>query len=872
MFDDCIISGLSLYTPSLLLILAYRTHDENDNPLPTITETTPRRGVHHRQTGLQPEIRLINSVSKEEIDVDTLTMSRYETLSAADYHLSTLYVPPAKIAGPVQKAALEALWDASINASLNATRLFSSAASIRSASGTSGENVIASPTLAPTSISKSSATGIPPSSRSIELYKPAATPGLKFFIQSPYDCVLAVKRDLSDHLSYLLEHQQYEQAFHLVSDHPEIVSSTREPSILSEGETPSTPSKNRDETLAEFFADSPSLKPVPTAGGLDHSNAAKETRRIGELWLKQLTSSGDWAKAGSVAGLVLGTTPRWEHWVWQFAQAGRFDEIAPYVPSTQVHPPLPSLVYEVILGHYIQRDRVRFKDLLEKWDTQLYDVRAVAEAVENKLNSGEITETSVEDGVEGRDWRILQEGLAKLYLADDRPRDALRCYIRLQNADAAMQIIKEYRLLSAVADDIPGFLMLRVTREQMDSASLAELEEACMECVRMLVDEAYRGTVAPDTVVQQLQRKGDAFMPFLFIYLCALWKGEGTEQATQDRQELVGKAHRRQQRLEQEGHALVEEFGDLAVEMFAEYDRPLLMEFLRASRAYSFEKAAAVCEARHYYPELVYLLSQTGQTKRALMLIIEKLEDVSFAISFAKEQNDKDLWDDLLEYSMDKPKFIRGLLEEVGTAIDPIELVKKIPEGLEIQGLRDGILRMVREYELQNSISEGVARVLRSEVANGMETLRKGRARAVKFEVVREEEEKVEIFVEPPKEASDATKEEQATEPATKPEITEPKPGYCAGCQKIFVEDEKETLIGFACGHVFHLSCLLEEIDDPNTAAAAERLQAQFAADAAAGDIGYNRSVGPKVSHAHIIKNAVRGGCPLCRSKRIHDG
>ena len=131
-----------------------------------------------------------------------------------------------------------------------------------------------------------------------------------------------------------------------------------------------------------------------------------------------------------------------------------------------------------------------------------------------------------------------------------------------------------------------------------------------------------------------------------------------------------------------------------------------------------------------------HILSKTGQTKRALYLIIENLSDVSFAISFAKEQDDPDLWNDLLDYSMDKPQFIRGLLAEVGTAIDPIQLVRRIPEGLEIEGLRDGIGRMVREYEIQHSISEGVAKVLRGEVAAGMDTLRAGQKRGVKFEVI----------------------------------------------------------------------------------------------------------------------------------------
>ena len=158
------------------------------------------------------------------------------------------------------------------------------------------------------------------------------------------------------------------------------------------------------------------------------------------------------------------------------------------------------------------------------------------------------------------------------------------------------------------------------------------------------------------------------------------------------------------------------------------------MTFLKASSIYSYEKAAAICEHRHYIPELVYILSKTGQTKRALWLIIGELGDVTQAIAFAKENGE--LWDDLLDYSMGKPRFIRGLLEEVGTAIDPVKMVRRIPEGLEIEGLRDGIRKLVREYEIQHSISEGVARVLRGEVAVGMDTLRAGRKKAVRFEVL----------------------------------------------------------------------------------------------------------------------------------------
>jgi hypothetical protein len=254
---------------------------------------------------------------------------------------------------------------------------------------------------------------------------------------------------------------------------------------------------------------------------------------------------------------------------------------------------------------------------------------------------------------------------------------------------------------------------------------------------------------------------------------------------------------------------------------------------------------------------------------------------------------------------MDKPHFIRGLLEEVGTAIDPIQLVRRIPEGLEIEGLRDGIGRMVREYEIQHSISEGVARVLRGEVATGMDTLRAGQKRAVKFEVTLHDSDASENTkptpgkevdvktkgVDPPT-AAKALKDDTTTVatstlpgPNIDPVPPEPNaegeapPGHCTGCRRPFTlptpEEEgitdgpiplsRDTLVGFACGHVFHLSCLLPKTSA--SASLASTLQQQLADDALESGGRWSRSVGAKVAHAHVIKSAVGKGCVVCRER-----
>lgn len=44
-----------------------------------------------------------------------------------------------------------------------------------------------------------------------------------------------------------------------------------------------------------------------------------------------------------------------------------------------------------------------------------------------------------------------------------------------------------------------------------------------------------------------------------------------------------------------------------------------------------------------------------GNTKQALQLITYELADVTGAIDFCKEHNDQELWEDLVDYSIDKP-------------------------------------------------------------------------------------------------------------------------------------------------------------------------------------------------------------------------
>ena len=573
-----------------LLVLAYGNHagtddsDSDDNGRRKGNNAQKARGAKNRPKGVSPELRMIDIVTKDEIEVDALTVTKYESLSAADYHLSTLYVPEPEAIAVVQRGPLDALSGGLRDASASAGRILSTGASVISFPNSS-ENVKSTPSQTQASSENTGTMAV----RDDSIMACLTTPGLKVFIHSPYDCILAVTRDLADRLEWYIERESYKDAWELMNEHPEIVTSTS----TKGGSSSPSPSSKAQSSLADFFADD--YHQMLSDKNLSNSAVEKEKRHIGDLWLKQMVAANDWQTAGRVAGKVLGTPSGWEKWVWKFAHANKFDEIAPWIPTSQSFPRLPSLIYEVVLGHYIHNDAVRLKELVNRWDTELFNISSVTAAMEDKLNSGDVKSDTIEGGEKGRDWRIFMELLAKLYVADHRPRQAVRCYIRLKHAQEALALIKDYQLLQAIADDIPGFLMLRVPMEQINDKSLKELQEASTESVHILADEAYQGAVKSDVVVSQLQKAGPEFQPFLYFYLATLWRGESSKRLPP----------KRQQQQVAEGRALVDHFGDLVVDIFAEYDRSLLLDFLRQSQSYSFEHASAVCDKKKYIPELV---------------------------------------------------------------------------------------------------------------------------------------------------------------------------------------------------------------------------------------------------------------------------
>ncbi len=71
------------------------------------------------------------------------------------------------------------------------------------------------------------------------------------------------------------------------------------------------------------------------------------------------------------------------------------------------------------------------------------------------------------------------------------------------------------------------------------------------------------------------------------------------------------------------------------------------------------------------------------------------------------------------------------MLENLGSFIDPVRLVERIPDGLEIQGLRSALVKIVNDYGIQMSLREGCERILRNDTIQLFEQLYKTRRRGL---------------------------------------------------------------------------------------------------------------------------------------------
>ncbi|KAJ9598465.1 hypothetical protein L9F63_010861, partial [Diploptera punctata] len=429
--------------------------------------------------------------------------------------------------------------------------------------------------------------------------------------------------------------------------------------------------------------------------------------QIGRAYLDHLLFEQKFDQAGQLCLKILGKDKR----LWE-EEVFKFARLQQLRAVSRYLPrgdnSLDPHIYEMVLYEYLKMEPQGFLQLVKEWSPTLYNVPAVVNAVLEHLL------------VNDTDKTLLLEALAILYSHEKKYDKALAMYLKLRHKDV-FQLIHKHNLFGAIHDMIEDLMDLDVD-----------------QAINMFLE---KDRVPSEIVVSRLQNS----QRYLYLYLDALDKRDVRESGRK--------------------------YHGLLVQLYADFSREKLLPFLRRSDQYPIQQAIDICQQRCFYPEMVYLLGRIGNTKEALVLITQELNDIEQAINFCKEHDDMELWEDLIQYSLNKPDFITFLLQKIGTYVDPRILVQRIEPGLQVPGLQNSLVKMMQDYNLQVSVQEGCKKILVSDYFNLHEKLVSNQQRGISID------------------------DEQV----------------CGAChRKIIVKDlsRASNVVLFYCKHSFHEECL----------------------------------------------------------------
>lgn len=411
---------------------------------------------------------------------------------------------------------------------------------------------------------------------------------------------------------------------------------------------------------------------------------ASELFDLGVQYINSYVEQEDWSRAAQLAPLVYSVVKdkidsdgearvlelKWEKLFEGLLKAGNADCLVEYLP---IESEIPLFVYEESLMCLLKKYKLDiFQTILKKWPIDKFDL----EKIELKL---EEMKRVVKD--EDKVMEELLSSLITINLIQERYSRAIPYMIDTKD-NRTFEILRKYKLTSHFVTRLKEIILipLKMNKKHIESLPRDQLQlifrpsfEFVFDSLRIIKLSNLVEMFNSDPELQKLE-----LLQLEYIF---------------DRDPSLSINHE-----------------DLFIILLAKYEKDKLLPFLKTKNHYDVKKAIKVCQdSKELYHELIYLWGKVGETKRALSLIIDELKEPDLAIHFVKSWGDPELIDFLISYSMDKPDFIRAILESVDESrVLHIEVLKNLPENLEISDLPQLLKKVTKEVNLDFTVQKTI--------------------------------------------------------------------------------------------------------------------------------------------------------------------
>ncbi|KAA0190816.1 Vacuolar protein sorting-associated protein 41 [Fasciolopsis buskii] len=538
------------------------------------------------------------------------------------------------------------------------------------------------------------------------------------------------------------------------------------------------------------------------------------TESVGMMYANHLIDCEQFDQAARICLESFQSPKLWEEYIRKFVLNGHLPSIVPYIPTgtglSRIR--LEESVYEIVLIDLMDHDPTQFFDLLTHWcqETVLgsYDslMRVLIDRIERHVALCGINELTVlEPGL-----KSLWQGLALLYQqvgAHERTIDIL-----VQLHDPNVFGVFEQNPIEGHDSRLVDVLRERVS-------FFMELDYA--RALPILLDNIDLVTV--DHVIHQLE----STPIMLYRYLDYIYR-HNPQYVT--------------------SHLI------LLIKLYIQFDRSKLLPLLRSSDEYPLSEALALCERAGLVKETVCLLTRVGRRLDALQLILTKGGDsfvtkngepsteeqrqaaaAAAAIAHCREEDvfrtrrcrprrkarfsdgslanangvdeedeeeeetdrgdecGNELWQQVILFAADKPAFTCALLQEGGNeGLDMRLLLRKIPPDMKIPGLRDSLVKLMRNYKLQLELYRNCERILRADRDQLLQRLLKSQSRGIR--------------IDPSKTGTISCL--ICAQPFVRPPIACKPPVVDEPNRHTVSQQPHEQCYVFRCQHVYHSACL----------------------------------------------------------------